>query len=237
MDFWHLARMEGGQEARLYVQGEITGNDRWRFDERCVTAPDEMRRALEAVDGQRLTVVIDSIGGDVLGGLAMYDLLRQRTGETRAEVYVAYSAATLILAGCDKGKRLASPAATLLYHNPATLASGDHRDMARAQRFLESVKESVIAAYREATGKPEEELAALMDAETVYTGQEAVDAGFADGLLDVPESALRLGMDAHSLARASMMATEQSILSALKRAEDTERARIALYAREMRERG
>lgn len=238
MAFWRMARMEGGQEARLYVQGEMEGNAPWHWGpDGSVTAPDEMRRQMEAVEGQPLTVVIDSVGGDVLAGLAMYSLLRQRTGETKAEVYVAYSAATLVLAGCDKGKRLVSPGGTLLYHNPATFASGDHRDMARAQNFLASIKRSVIAAYQEATGKDEEELSALMDAETVYTGQEAIDAGFADGLLEAPDASLKMGMDAHQLARASMKATEDAILSALKRAEDTERARIALYAREMRERG
>ncbi len=239
-DFWKMTKMEGDQpRAVLWVQGEIEASEPWLNEQLGICAPDTFRRALEEAEGMPLTVVIDSIGGNVLSGLAMYGMLRQRTGETAAEVHVAYSAATLILAGCDKGKRMLTPGATLLYHNPATIAQGDHRELAKTAEFLEKLKENVIAAYVDATGKDAEEISALMDAETTYTAEEAIAAGWADSILERAGNGAELlgGMSASAYAKASMTANEEMIRKTLNRAEDSERARIALYARELRERG
>ncbi len=238
-EFWRMTRMEGDEpRATLWVQGTIETSDPWLNEALDICAPDTFRRALEAVEGMPLTVVIDSTGGNVLSGLAMYGMLRQRTGETAAEVHIAYSAATLILAGCDKGRRMLSPGATLLYHNPATIAQGDHRELARSAAFLGKLKESVIAAYMDATGMDEATISTLMDAETVYTAEEAIKAGWADGILKPPTlDRLQGGMDAAAYAKATMQANTEMIRKTLERAEDSERARIALYAREMRERG
>ncbi len=238
-DFWKMTKMEGDQpRATLWVQGEIESSEPWLNSELGICAPDTFRAALEEVEGMPLTVVIDSIGGNVLSGLAMYGMLRQRTGETTAEVHVAYSAATLILAGCDKGKRMLTPGATLLYHNPATIAQGDHRELAKTVEFLGKLKDSVIAAYVDATGKDAAEISALMDAETTYTAEEAIAAGWADGILERTDAPKLLGgMTARDYVKASMAASEDMIRKTLQRAEDSERERISLYARELRERG
>ncbi len=237
--FWEMTRMEGDNpRAILWVQGTIEASDPWLNDQLDICAPDTFRRALEEVEGLPLTVVIDSTGGNVLSGLAMYGMLRQRTGETAAEVHVAYSSATLILAGCDKGKRMLSPGATLLYHNPATIAQGDHRELARTAAFLDKLKSSVIAAYADATGMDEKTISDLMDAETVYTAEEAIKAGWADGIIEPPTlDKLQGGMNAAAYARTTMQANTEMIRKTLERAEDSERERISLYAREMQKRG
>ena len=193
---------------------------------------------LAKCEGEKLTVVIDSPGGDVGAGIAMYTLLRQRRGETCAEVIRAYSAATLVLAGCDKGKRLLSPAATLLYHNPMTCAEGDWREMDKAERFLSALKEAVIAAYQEASGMDADTLAALMDAETIYTAQEAIAAGWADGLLPAAEAVGAGGVSLKGALAASMTATEDMVRAALAEKANAdqhrERAEILRWAESMK---
>ena len=170
-------------EARLIIQGEMVSATPWWAENGEAAAPDWFRAELGKVDGRPLTVVVDSPGGDVSCGIAIYEALRQRKGRTRCEIVRAYSAATLAVAGCDRGERYVSPAATLLYHNPATRADGDWREMEKAARFLKAVKDAAIAAYQENTGMTAEELSRLMDAETIYTAEEAIRAGFADALL------------------------------------------------------
>lgn len=240
MDFYRFAKMSGGDAARLVISGEIVTDEPWYTLDGEVTASNSFRRALAMYEGKPLVVVIDSIGGDVGAGVAMYEMLRQRKGETWAEVYTAYSSATLVLAGCDKGRRRLSPAARLLYHNPATIAAGDHRDIERARVFLEKTKEAVIAAYQDASGMDHDAIAEMMDKETVFTAQEAIAAGFADDVLEAQTASMLGGWSPKEIADISRKATAamlDRIRAADKVDEDKTRARMRLYASEMLERG
>lgn len=196
-------------EARLLIQGEMVSATPWWAEGGEVLAPDWFRAELEKVEGKPLTVVVDSPGGDFSCGAAIYEALRQRRGRTRCEIIRAYSAATLAVAGCDKGERYVSPAATLLYHNPATVAAGDWREMEKAGRFLKAVKDAAVAAYRESTGMTEEALSRLMDAETTYTAEEAIAAGFADALLPARPGE-KQAATLHEARRAMMCAEENA---------------------------
>ena len=244
-DFYRFEpRMEaledGGQVTRkgaaLYLEGAITPPRGWMdWDTLSYHPPQGFREQMEAIEGEELTVFIDSPGGDLATGMALYTALRQRRGVTRCEVTRAYSAATLALAGCDRGQRFLSPGATLLYHNPAVTADGDHRDMARAQRMLTAFKAAVVAAYAESSGMDADAISALMDAETMYTAREAVAAGWADGLL--PASAtmcatapLRL-RDVLTVSRAATQKSFQASLDAARPAlGNTEREEILAFA-------
>ena len=238
MSFAKFSRMEAGGEVenRLNISGPIEPSRPW-WDyekEEALAAADEFREALDAIEGEKLTVIIDSDGGDLGAGLTMYNALRQRKGETRCEIWHAYSAATLPMAACRDG-RLISPTGTLLIHNPATWASGDHREMEKARVFLDKMKAAAIAAYAEATGKDAGELAEMMDRETVMTAQEAIDSGFADGLIETAGDAAKVA--AKAAVAASMAATQASVDRLLKertdaaeKREQEERERIAAWA-------
>jgi ATP-dependent Clp protease protease subunit len=81
---------------------------------------------------------------------------------------------------CDEV--LIAPAAMFMIHNAWTIAMGDRNDLLDTAALLEKVDGTLAAKYAARTGMKAEEVAKLMDAETWYTGQEAVDARFADGL-------------------------------------------------------
>ena len=231
--------------AALYLEGAITPPRGWiDWDTFSYHPPQGFREQMEAIEGEELTVYIDSPGGDLSTGMALYTALRQRRGMTRCEVTRAYSAATLALAGCDKGQRFLSPGATLLYHNPAVTVDGDHRDMARAQRMLATLKDAVVAAYAESSGMDADAISALMDAETMYTAREAVAAVLgardpfcvADGLL--PASATMAAtspLGLRDVLTASQAATQRSFQAGLDAARlahgNTEREEILAFAK------
>lgn len=94
---------------------------------------------------------------------------------------IAASAASVIaMAGTEV---LMSPVSTMMIHNPATVAMGDHNDMQKAIEMLNEVKESIINAYEIKTGLSRAKLAHLMDAETWMNANKAVELGFADGII------------------------------------------------------
>ena len=94
---------------------------------------------------------------------------------------IAASAASVIaMAG---NTVLMSPVSTMMIHNPATVAMGDHNEMQKAIEMLNEVKESIINAYEIKTGLSRAKLSHLMDSETWMNANKAVELGFADGII------------------------------------------------------
>ena len=94
---------------------------------------------------------------------------------------IAASAASVIaMAGTEV---LMSPVSTMMIHNPATVAMGDHNEMQKAIEMLNEVKESIINAYEIKTGLSKAKLSHLMDSETWMNANKAIELGFADGII------------------------------------------------------
>lgn len=184
-DFWRFARMESGEPARLYVEGEIWPESPWWMEDGQVAAPDSFRREMMALGDGALDVYVNSPGGDAAAGVAMATLLRQHKGHTRCIITsLAASAASLLPCGCDEVQM--SPGALLMIHNPSTCAYGDHREMDRAKAYLDKLKDAVISLYAEKCGKDRDTIARMMDEETFLTAQDAIREGFCDGVLEKP---------------------------------------------------
>lgn len=99
--------------AALYLEGAITPPRGWiDWDTFSYHPPQGFREQMEAIEGEELTVYIDSPGGDLSTGMALYTALRQRRGVTRCEVTRAYSrppwpwrVATKDNGSCPPGRR------------------------------------------------------------------------------------------------------------------------------------
>ena len=76
----------------------------------------------------------------------------------------------------------------MMIHNPATAIFGEAADLQSAVKMLGEVKESILNAYEERTKLPRGKLSAMMDAETWFSAQKAVELGFADKILYAPEA-------------------------------------------------
>ena len=129
-----------------------------------------------------ITVWINSPGGDCVAAAQIYNMLMDYKGNVTVKIDgIAASAASVIaMAGTEV---LMSPVSTMMIHNPATVAMGDHNEMQKAIEMLNEVKESIINAYEIKTGLSRAKLSHLMDSETWMNASKAVELGFADGII------------------------------------------------------
>lgn len=162
-------------KARIEIYDEIGPSWAGMIDEKTVA------RALKEI-GQvsDIDVMVNSLGGDVYDGLAIGNMFKAHPADVHGHVMgIAASAATLILSGCDT---VTIPKNALyMIHDPATFAYGGREDMQKAINQLDAATSAGIEAYAaQNKKKSKEEIALLMKEETWFTGEEAVEAGFAD---------------------------------------------------------
>lgn len=148
-------------------------------------AQDEFLRDLEelsAVDS--ITVHINSVGGDMYAGIAIYNRLKGLAAKvTTINDGLAASAGSLIFMAGDTRK--VNAGSNLMIHGAAGFLYGYYQvqDLKSAVKQLDAHNKAGVNIYAEATGKDKESIKAMVDRETWLTGQEAVDAGFADEVI------------------------------------------------------
>lgn len=136
-------------------------------------------RALDQITENKILVRINSPGGDVMDGNAIFNALRDHHAkvETRVEGLAASIASVIALAG---DKVVMQENAFMMIHNSWTFAMGGAADLEHTAAVLRKIDDNLIATYKAKTGLSAEELSAMTDAETWMTADEAVDFGFAD---------------------------------------------------------
>ncbi len=135
--------------------------------------------AIENKTGVPLTIKINSVGGDVFEGFALYNAIKLHEGPTTAIVEgLAASAASLFAMAADVV--VMRPASMMMVHNPHTVAAGESKDLRQSADVLDKVRDIMVQRYKTKTGQPEESLIEMLDAETWLTPEEAVELGFAD---------------------------------------------------------
>lgn len=126
---------------------------------------------------------VNSPGGDIFDGIAIYNLLKQRTEEITCIVDgLAASAASFIIQAASPGKLFVSPHAQVMIHDGFAMAIGNAADMRQTADLLDKASENIASIYAERTGRDVSYWRAAMKAETWYSDQEAVDAGLADSI-------------------------------------------------------
>ena len=166
------------EERILELNGTIA-EESWFGDE---VTPQMFKSELMSGDGP-ITVWINSPGGDCIAASSIYTMLKEYKNTVTVKIDgIAASAASVIAMAGDK--ILMSPTSLMMIHNPSMIASGDHRDMAKAIEVLEEVKESIINAYQIRTKQSRTVLSHLMDDETWMNAKKAIELGFADGMLE-----------------------------------------------------
>lgn len=177
---------------KINVKGAIVpNNDKWIYDmlEMDATSPKDVFDALSSTD-EDVEVIINSGGGDVFSGSEIYTSLKEHQGNVNVKVVgVAASAASVIAMAGSKIEM--SPTAQMMIHNASSIAVGDNREMQTAYNMLTSANKAVANAYIAKTGKSEQEITDLMNEETWFSADTAVEQGFADSKM-FNESAPRL---------------------------------------------
>ena len=172
------------------LRGELWDNDsadilRW-WGWRDITAPMDIQAALDAADGEEVTLLINSPGGDMTVGTEIRSMLRRYPGKTTA-LFQGYgaSAATLAATGCQLIQ--SEPGALLCYHNPSGMAEGDFHDMRRSAEALRNARDCLLEVYTaRSSAKTKEELMALMDKNIWISPTQAKEYGLIDEVVGLP---------------------------------------------------
>lgn len=173
--FWKVTAAQGKNAAELSIYGEI--DDSGFFGD--AISSKAIAKALKALgDVKEITVRVNSPGGDVFAAQAIYSLLKSHEAAVTVKIDgLAASAASLIAMA---GDHIEMPAnAMMMIHNPSCSVWGQADDLRKQADVLDKVRDSMIGAYQR-SGKTRDEIIALLDAETWFTGEEAVKEGFAD---------------------------------------------------------
>jgi ATP-dependent protease ClpP protease subunit len=174
-----FARAEGGAFRADASAGVIEILDEIGFG--AVTAKD-IKSQLDASGAGNLTVRINSPGGSVFEGLAIYNALVAHAGALDVEIVGIAASIASVIAMAGDNIRVAENA-FLMCHDAWSVVVGSAIDMRKEADVLESINESIRGVYASRTGLTPAKLKAMMAAETWLQGQAAVDAGFADSLI------------------------------------------------------
>lgn len=194
----------------LWVTGYIVSDDDLQFYrafEIDAVSPKELLEELEKAEGSCVSVKINSPGGDLIAGCAMYTALMEYAGPVVIDIVaMAASAASIIaMAGAGKeNKTRISPAGLIMIHNAQAQAAGDYRDMERASDMLKAANRTAMSAYQLRTGWDDDKLKEYMDSETYFGAKEAFEAGLVDEIMfsDEGRGEIPLSDQFHSMANA-----------------------------------
>ncbi|ELY4137244.1 Clp protease ClpP [Cronobacter sakazakii] len=163
---------------------DVIGADYWGEG---VTAS-RIAGALRSLNGADVTVNINSPGGDMFEGLAIYNLLREYDGKVTVKVLgLAASAASIIAMAGDEVQ--IGRGAFLMIHNCWVYAMGNRHDLAQIAADMAPFDKAMSDIYQARSGLDAETVDRMMDGETYIGGSEAVEKGFADSLLSADEIA------------------------------------------------
>ena len=167
-------------ETELYIYGEIRKKDiidMWLKTGQDLTDAFTLKDALATVDTPNLTVRINSYGGYVSEGLAIYALLSEFKGHVKTIVdgFACSAASVIFMAGQE---RVVPENGLLMIHNAWNTAEGDSNVMRKAAEDLEKQTQPSIDIYCLKTGLSEEKVKEMMNRQSWITSKEAYELGF-----------------------------------------------------------
>ena len=141
---------------------------------------------LESDDPEKdIHLYINSPGGSVYAGLAIYDAMQFIRPDVQTICYgIAMSMGSLLLAGGASGKRMALPNSRILIHQASGGFQGQAADVEIQAQEILTLRKRIDEIYAKHTGQPIERVHADMDRDRYFTGAEAVAYGLADRVLE-----------------------------------------------------
>lgn len=187
--FWNFihnkATEDKPENVELRIEGDIVDNDDvWIYElfGEPSASPNAFKEELSEFKGRDITVWISSYGGSVFAAAGIYNALKEHDGKITVKIDdVAMSAASVIAMAGDE--ILMSPMAVMMIHNPLTMAYGNMHDLRKTADILDTVKDAIVNAYVDKTGRSRNKISQMMDDESWFSAKAAVKEGFADGIL------------------------------------------------------
>jgi len=171
----------------------------------------DLTAELDQITAPNIRVEINSPGGDVWDGIAIYNALRLHPANvtTRVDGMAASIASVIAQAG---DRRIMVASSQMMIHNAWGMTVGDHADHADMTDILKVQDEVIAQAYASRSGKTAEHFRALMEAETWMTAQDAVDQGLADEVLE-PVAQASLAQEITALTTSDVIGTVERLVA------------------------
>lgn len=185
--FWNF-KAKDDKTGELLIYGEIASST-WWGDE---VTPKQFKEELDALgDIETLNVFINSPGGDVFAGQAIYSIIKRCNAQVN--VYVDGLAASVASLVAMAGDTVIMPAnAMMMIHNPWTWGAGNASEFRKLADDLDKVRDSMVTAYESRSALTKDEIIELLDAETWLGAEDCKEYGFCDEIEEAKEMAASL---------------------------------------------
>lgn len=199
----HSRIVADAQETALYLYDTIVSDDVSAEYFGGVSAQ-SMVPQIRGIKSDTIRLHINSAGGDVFAGQAIAQAIKDTGAKVIAQIDgLAASAATVVAMAADEIE--ISDGGFFMIHNAWTFAIGNANDLMETAALLEKVDGVIAAAYTKRSKLKMDEVAALMDAETWFTAQEALDAGLVDRISTSPKAKASWDLSAYAHAPAVVL--------------------------------
>ena len=171
--------------AEVFIYGDI--GESWYGD---TIAAKDFVKEFAAIDADEITVRINSYGGSVTDGTAIYNAIKRHPASVTISIDgAAYSVASLIAMAADK--REIADNAMLMIHAPWSLAVGNSADMRATADVLDKYAASMASSYMQASGQSHDAIMALLTdgQDHWYSAEEAKAAGFVTAIVNATAAA------------------------------------------------
>lgn len=193
-----------GKETDLYIFGNITGYP-WKEKD---TDAYGIVKAIQGVTSNKINVHINSYGGDVSEGLAIYNTLKNSKAKvtTYCDGFACSAASVIFMAGDE---RIMNSASLLMIHNAWSSGYGNANELRKQAEDLDKITQASRSAYMAHVNISEGELIQLMDDETWLTAEESLKQGFATSIVEQEEE--RINQSAMMSIREKVLSTPEKV--------------------------
>lgn len=235
----YYALEQEGNAASVTIYGDITS---WPWLESDVSAY-LLSKQIDGIEADTIDVYINSYGGEVAEGLAIYNALKRHRAKvvTHCDGFACSAASVVFMAGDE---RIMGEASLLMIHNAWSYTSGNADDLRKAADDLDTISRAAAEAYRASVSIDDDTLDRMLAEESWIAPQDAVNMGFATGIEDygkstVPAASARTAImarmcamtDAQIPAAVDEKKLADALLAALKEEAKTETFMRALMRR------
>lgn len=179
--FWEM-KMSADNEADIFIYGEITS---YEWDETDTSASSFKKELDELGDVSAINLYVNSPGGSVFEGIAIYNMLKRHNAKVHAYVDgLAASIASVIIMAADK---IYMPAnSMIMIHNPWTYVVGNSTELRKQADDLDRIGESSKQSYLQKAGDKlsDDKLQKMLDDETWLNANEALEYGLCDVVIE-----------------------------------------------------
>ena len=179
--YYSLVVKEKEKEADIHIYGDIVSWEWFDSDVSSYTLAKEIEGLPE--DIEKINVFINSYGGEVAEGLAIYNQLRRHKAKvkTYCDGFACSAASVVFMAGDE---RVMSNASLLMIHNAWLLTAGDPNQLRKDADDLETINAASVQAYMNHVNITEEKLKEMMEKETWISAADALEMGFATSVVN-----------------------------------------------------